>query len=117
MAATTVIRTINAPLDLVFQTVADIRNFSKAVPHIVNAEFLSDVESGVGTRFRETRLMRGKEATTELEVTEYSENEHIRIVADAGGTIWDSLFTVRTVDGRPSSNSSWKVEPTSYSQS
>ncbi len=90
----TVKRTIHAPVDLVFKTVSDI-NFSKAVPHIVSAEILSDTKSGVGTRFRETRLMNGKEAKTVLEVTEFVENGRVRMVADSHGTVWDSLFTVK----------------------
>lgn len=30
----TVIRTIHAPIDVVFQTIADIDQFSRAIPHI-----------------------------------------------------------------------------------
>ncbi len=88
-------RTIKAPIDRVFQTVADIQHFSKAVPRVVKYEILSPVESGVGTRFRETSRMKGKEQTTELEVTEYVPNEHVRMVADSHGVIWDSVFTVK----------------------
>lgn len=87
-------RHIEASVDRVFQTIADIRHFSQAVPHITNVEFLSESTSGLGTRFRETRLMQGKEASTELEVTEYVVNERIRLVADSHGTLWDTLFTV-----------------------
>jgi carbon monoxide dehydrogenase subunit G len=94
MAEITLVRSINAPIDMVFKTVADISNFSKAIPGIVKVEFLSEQESGVGTRFYETRLMKGKEASTELEVTEYVENEHVRIVSDTHGTVWDTIFTV-----------------------
>lgn len=111
MSQTTVVCTINAPIERVFGTVAHIENFAKAVPQIVATQFLSDVTSGVGTRFRETRLMHGREATTELEVTEYVENDRVRIVADAGGTIWDTVFVVSpdpegvkltlTMDARP----------------
>lgn len=96
MTRTVVQRTIHAPRGKVFHTVADIRNYSQAIPHIVRVEFLSEIKSGVGTRFRETRLMRGREAATELEVTEYVEDEHIRIVADSHGSVWDSLFQVAT---------------------
>lgn len=67
-------KVINAPVDLVFETVADIRNFSKAVPDIVDVEFLSGQKSGVGTRFKETSEINGREASTELEITEYKEN-------------------------------------------
>ncbi len=92
-------RKINAPIEKVFKTLATIDQFCKAVPGIQNIEFLSDIKYGVGTRFRETRLMNGKEASTELEVTELVENERVRMVSDAGGTIWDTVFEVKQADG------------------
>ena len=73
--------------------IADVEQFSQAVPGILRVEFLTDVKSGVGARFRETRMMMGREASTELEVTEYAENEHVRLVSEAGGTLWDTVFT------------------------
>ena len=94
MANVTVTRRIDAPVDLVFRTVAHVEQFSQAVPGILRVEFLSDVKSGVGARFRETRVMMGREASTELEVTEYVENERVRIVSEAGGALWDTVFTV-----------------------
>ncbi|KAB2847196.1 MAG: hypothetical protein F9K45_00175, partial [Melioribacteraceae bacterium] len=70
MKTITVTKNINAPVEKVFNTVAHIEEFSKTVPHIVKVEFLTELKTGAGTRFRETRLMKGKEAATELEVTE-----------------------------------------------
>ena len=35
----------------------------------------------------------------ELEVTEYVENDRVRIVADTHGSVWDSVFTVSPVEG------------------
>lgn len=99
MSRTVVNRTIDAPVARVFRTVADIREFSKAVPDIVGVEFLSERRSGEGTRFRETRKVGGREATTELEVIEYVEDDRVRLVSDAGGTQWDSVFTVVESDG------------------
>ena len=92
MSQVIVKRHIEAPVQEVFNTVSNIEGFSKAVPHIVDVEFLSDTRSGVGTRFRETRMMGKRKASTVLEVTEYVENELVRLVSDAGGTIWDSVF-------------------------
>lgn len=101
MTRTRLTRTINAPVDRVFPTVADPVNYTRAVPEITKVEFLTDQRTGVGTRFLETREMRGREAATELEVTEYVKGEHIRIVSKAGGTVWDSVFTVTPAgDGR-----------------
>ncbi|MEL7155904.1 MAG: SRPBCC family protein, partial [Actinomycetota bacterium] len=93
MTVTTVSRTINAPAEHVFDVVAHIENFSRAVPTITDVEFLTDQRRGVGTRFRETRVMGRRQASTELEVTEYEGGRRIRLVADEGGSIWDSVFT------------------------
>lgn len=93
-------RTIDAPLELVFATVANIANFSKALPHITRYEFLSEITKGVGTRFHEVRTFNDQETITELEVTEYVENEKICLVANGNGTIWDTTFAVKTEFGR-----------------
>ncbi|MCY4573432.1 MAG: SRPBCC family protein [Gemmatimonadetes bacterium] len=101
MTRTRLTRIISAPIDRVFDTIADPVNYTRAVPQITKVEFLTDQRNGVGTRFRETREMRGREAATELEVTEYVVNERVRLVSRAGGTVWDSVFTVTpTEDGR-----------------
>lgn len=99
MSTIKISRQIQAPVNEVFQTISDIRNFSKAVPEIIDVEFLSETKSGVGTRFRETREFKGREVATELEVTEFVENNYVRIISDTQGTIWDSLFTVSEKDG------------------
>jgi len=94
MSRTVVTRQIHAKPETVFDAVAHIENFRKAVANITNIEFLSDRQSGVGTRFRETRVMKGREATVELEVTEYVPHDRVRIVSDTHGTVWDTVFTV-----------------------
>lgn len=99
MSTITVTKHIEAPKELVFKTISDIRNFSKAVPDIKNVEFLTEQEYGVGTKFKETRDMNGREASTILEVTELVENAHIRLVSDTMGTVWDSVFTVERREG------------------
>jgi uncharacterized membrane protein len=90
---------VRAPVEAVFDCVAHIQNFSHAVPEIAKIEFLTQSRRGVGTRFRETRLMKGREATTELEVTEYDAPRRVRLVSDEGGTIWDTVFTTAEADG------------------
>lgn len=99
MKAMTAKRQIDAPVDRVFRAVAEVEEFKKASPDIVKVEMLSDVRSGVGTRFRETRKMKGREASTVLEITEYAPSERVRFVAESGGALWDSLFAVRPAAG------------------
>lgn len=74
-------------------------------------KFLSDVKSGGGTRFLETRVMKGRESTTELEVTEFVESEHVRIVSNKHGTIWDTVFIVKTTDGHTELTMTMNTKP------
>lgn len=104
-------RTITAPLSTVFETISDVRNFRKAVPHITNIEFLSEQQHGTGTRFNETRVMNGKEHTVELEVADFVENESVRMVSIAGGTKWDTTFTVKETHGSVEMTMVMLVEP------
>ena len=54
----TMVKEIAASLDRGIETVADIENFSQAVPKVVGVEFLSDNKSGTVTRFREKQIIR-----------------------------------------------------------
>jgi len=93
-------REIAAPLETVFQTVSDTAIYQQAVPHIISVEILSTIKKGPGVRFRETRMMRGRQVSTELKVVSLKQNDHVRYLADAGGTIWDSVFSVtQAADG------------------
>ena len=85
---------IAAPPEEVFEVVAHVENFAKAVPHITNIDYHTDQTRGVGTKFTETRQIRGREGKSDLEVTEYEPPNRVRIVSDAGGTIWDTVMTV-----------------------
>lgn len=87
-------RDIAAPAEAVFRAVADVGNLPKTSDDVIAVRFLSDRTSGVGTRFVETRRMGKKEMETELEITEYTENQHARMVTDSHGTIWDTTFDV-----------------------
>ncbi len=87
-----VVRTIAAPIERVFQTVAQPERFCEAIPDIEKIEIVSAIKSGVGTRFRETRNMHGKTAVAEMEVAEYIDNQRFRLIGEMAGTIWDSRF-------------------------
>ena len=99
MSRTEIQRTIAAPADKVFAAVADVEQFSRAVENIERVEFVSATRTGPGTRFRETRLMRGREATVELEITEFAAPERVRFLSEAGGVRWDTVFTVAATRG------------------
>ena len=100
MTKISITRIINAPLEEIFKAVSDVQAMPDVVPDVTKTEFISEIKTGVGTQFRETRKMGRKDSITELEITEYVKNEHVRMVADSHGTVWDSVFTVKVVPGR-----------------
>lgn len=94
MSRTEIQRTIAAPADVVFAAVADVQHFSRAVDDIERVEFVSEIRAGMGTRFLETRVMRGREVTVELEIIEFVPPERVHFLSEAGGVQWDSVFEV-----------------------
>ena len=64
---------INRPHDFVWRYFADTDNVRAWMPDIVRSEKLTDGPVGLGSRFRETRLIDGNEHTVTLEVTEFDE--------------------------------------------
>ena len=105
------LRTIATSVDFVFLTISDVRNFRNAVTHITQVEFLSEQKFGVGTRFRETRLMNGREQTVEIEIAELVHNDRVRMVSNAGGTIWDTMFSVSEDTSKVALEMTMQIKP------
>ncbi|MEQ8769983.1 MAG: SRPBCC family protein [Phycisphaerales bacterium] len=61
--------TFGAPADRVFDALLDIEAWPEMMTGIAMTERLTDGPTRVGTRFRETRVMMGREATEEMEFT------------------------------------------------
>lgn len=62
---------IAAPQQAVWDRISDIERAAERIPAIRSVEILSAQRSGLGTRWRETRIMFGKEATEVMEITEW----------------------------------------------
>lgn len=60
---------ISAPAESVWGIVSDIEHGHAAIPAIRSIEILGDRSTGLGTRWRETRVMFGREATETMEIT------------------------------------------------
>ena len=86
MATLSIACTIHAPTALVFKTAADPTHFAQAISGVTKIEFLSLTKCGLGTRFRQSRVLNGKEMTLDFDVTDYAENERVRIVNEIHGT-------------------------------
>jgi carbon monoxide dehydrogenase subunit G len=62
---------VHAPAEVVWSLIIDIDNAPQTISGIRSVERLDDLdEFGIGTRWRETRVMFGKSATEEMTVTD-----------------------------------------------
>ena len=83
---------INAPVERVFDIASDPHNYADVITAITKIEVLTDGPVGVGTRFRETRTMFGKEATEEMEFSIFDPPHSYTLVADSHGCHYVSTF-------------------------
>ena len=90
----TSVRAVAASPERVFRAVADPEEFQRAIPGGSTVEYLTDRRTGVGARFRATRVRNGRPEAFEQEVTAYEAGRRIRLVNVTHGTVWDSLFEV-----------------------
>ncbi len=83
---------IDAPRDRVFALCADLERAAEHIDAIERIEMLTDGPIGVGTRFRETRIMFKKEATETMEITSFEPPHSYAIEATSCGSHWRSEF-------------------------
>lgn len=77
---------VDAPIGRVFEVFTDLRRAPERISGIKSLEVLTEGPIGVGTKFRETRVMFGREATEQMEITEFRENEMYAVECTSGGT-------------------------------
>ena len=71
MASFSATEWIAVPPQIIFDFMIEPANSHKVMHNVTNNEWITDDPVGVGSRFRETRMMNGKEATSEIEITTY----------------------------------------------
>lgn len=94
----TVTEAIKAPIERVFDALSDIAHADERITGITKLDILSEIKSGKGVRWRETRMMFGKEATEEMEITEISPPNSYKVEAASHGMKYVSVFRFRALD-------------------
>ena len=69
----------------VFEAISDPTKATEFLDNIRESRKLTDGPVGVGTTFRETRVVNGKEASADLVVTAYEPDTHFGIGTEAEG--------------------------------
>jgi hypothetical protein len=93
MRQVTVRQPCSAPVETVWQVATDLAHASSAIEGIRSTQLLTDGPFGVGTRWRETRTMFGREATEEMEITAVDPGRSYTALAESSGmrytTTWE----------------------------
>ena len=79
---------IDAPPDVTFALVADIPGWPRVISGIQSVDMLTPGPVAVGTRFRETRVMFGRQATEEMTVAEIEAPRRLILTAFNHGTAY-----------------------------
>lgn len=86
---------ISAPAESVWDLITDLEGSAQVISGINTVEILSDPGPfAVGTRWRESRTMFGKEATEVMEVSALTPGESYTTVAESHGARYESSLTV-----------------------
>lgn len=85
---------INAPPSTIWSAVTDLDRIREHMPAITAVERLEQGPMRVGSRWRETRVMYGKQATETLEVTAMDPPRSYAVGTTNHGCIYRSVVTV-----------------------
>lgn len=81
----TITKRIERPVAAVFGVFTDLANAPKRIHGIKKLEVLTPGPVGVGTRFRETRIMFKREATEEMWITAFEPNRSYSVGGESCG--------------------------------
>ncbi|MEM1166381.1 MAG: SRPBCC family protein [Planctomycetota bacterium] len=106
---------IAAPPELVFDRCTDIPSTPDYIAAIETIEMLTDGPIGVGSRFRETRIMMGKHASEEMTVTAIDPPRSWTLEAHSHGTHYLTTTTFTPSSGGTRLEMSFTGTPQSMS--
>ncbi|MCH2140927.1 MAG: SRPBCC family protein [Phycisphaerales bacterium] len=94
----TVSRHINASQQRVWEVITDIAHSDEWISGITNIELLTGNQQGVGMRWKETRVMFGRESTEELEITAFEPPLFYIVEAESCGSHFTTELRCNPID-------------------
>ena len=93
MGTITVRKEVHAPVDRVFDVFSDLDRAEERITGTVKLEKLTGGPVGVGTRFRETRVMFKREATEEMEFVGFEPGQSYTVACDSCGCHYETTYS------------------------
>lgn len=113
MLGVTVTRSIAAPPERVFATFSNFEDAAQRIQAIEKLEVLTPGPIGVGTRFRETRTMFGKQATEEMTITAFDPPRGYDVEAQSHGSKYYTTFRFEPEPGGTKVTMRFEAQPLS----
>jgi carbon monoxide dehydrogenase subunit G len=92
--ALTLERSIAAPPEVVWRVLTDLEAAPETLSGVARVERLAGAGYTIGTRWRETRTMMGREETEEMEVVGIDDGRSTMIAAEARGMAYRTEFAL-----------------------
>jgi hypothetical protein len=105
---------IDAPLSKVYSVFTDLPGAPGRVRAIRRLELLTPGPFAVGTRFRETRVMLGREASEVMEVVEVRPGQGYSVAASSCGTEYLARYDLTPEGGGTRVDLTFRAEPRSF---
>ncbi len=102
---------VDRPAEDVFAALSNFPEAAEMIGGITKVEMLSEGPVGVGTRFRETRVMFGREATEEMEVTAFEAPHRYVLGCENHGCRYASEFLLTPEGGGTKVTMSFEATP------
>ncbi|WAH95830.1 SRPBCC family protein [Arthrobacter sp. MMS18-M83] len=97
--STTLSQHVNASREKVWAVISDIPGSARTLSGVKAIQMLSEGPYGEGTRWKETRVMMGREETVEMQVSQSDPPGSTTVTARQGGADYTNRFTLKEQDG------------------
>ncbi|HEX4954681.1 MAG TPA: SRPBCC family protein [Thermoanaerobaculia bacterium] len=114
MTGITIKRQVAAPRERVFAAATDFANAASFIQAIDKIEMLTEGPVGVGTRFRETRIVFGRPATEEMKVTGFDPPGSYTLTAESHGARYETVFSFAEKSGGTEVEMRFAVTPLTF---
>jgi len=99
----------------VWKVITDFKNSPNYIKSIVNVEIIEQPKDTlVGFKWKETRVMFGKEATEIMWITDSVENEYYQTRAESHGSIYISKLSIEHIEQITKLTMSFSSEATTF---
>ena len=106
---------IEKSIEDVWKAIIDFENCSNYINSIVDIEIIDNPKDTlIGFKWKETRVMFGKEATETMWITDYVENNYYQTRAESHGSIYISRVSVERVGENSKLTMSFSAEAQTF---